>query len=478
MESLNFIDFKTKGLYFRFALILNAVFFGISTFFIVTKCAIPAIRLNLYTVTLLSAILSSYWVFYLESKGDLFAFINILIFWYFIMFFIPLLLITHYPETRTKVGYWSFESFELAVFLVIVSFYSLLIGYLFANRVGREWHLHLGEHPSVKRIILVIIISIILYIISLILRSYFMGTSILKVLSFHSYATNFTKREYSMGVYTFTNLLGSGMGYLLLFYLILPKNTGTKKLLIWFTPIVFLFLIYGLIGAFLNTSKALFFNLIFLITGYYNYVARKIKPKQIIAVFFCCVLILSYFNYRRMSGDMRGESNIFSITKIMYAQTFDDMETFAVVCDFFPKKHAYYNGRRTAEEILLLPIPRALWKDKPLAYGFRDILNDINPGWFSYGYHPGLQSQFYADFGIIGIIVGFFIFGAIIRLIYNSFCKYKCNKGAVIFYITIISNSWLYLKGGFPWLNLLVISYLPLYLLLMYIYPKINTRRH
>jgi oligosaccharide repeat unit polymerase len=458
--------------YSKIIAILNVVLFSVSIFIFVTKIATPVVRLNLFILTFFLAILFSYWMFYLKNKGDIFAFINVLIFWYFIVFFMPLFLITYFPETRTKPAYWTFASLELAVFLIILSLYASISGYIFAGNTGSKWRLRLGASPSVKRIVIIIFVIGMLYLISVILRTYFMKTTLLNVLSFHSYATNFTKREYSMGVYTFTNILGSGVGYLFFLYLMLPKDRSTKNIIIWFTPVVFLFLIYSLIGAFLNTTKAVFFNFIFFIMVYYNYIIKKIRLFQIVVAFFCCMLILTSFNYRRMVGDMEKKLSLLNSVKFLYTQTFEDMETLAVVCNFFPNNHPYYNGKRTVEEILVLPIPRALWKDKPLAYGFRAIINDINPAWFSYGFHSGLQSQFYADFGIIGVIFGFFIFGALIRLVYNIFSEHKYNKGMVIFYICIISNSWLYLKGGFPWLSLAIASYIPLYLLLKYIYPE------
>ena len=58
-----------------------------------------------------------------------------------------------------------------------------------------------------------------------------------------------------------------------------------------------------------------------------------------------------------------------------------------------------------------------------MIYGARTVLYDINPDFFFSGYAVGLPGQFYADFGLLGVIIGFAVFGALIRIVYNIFRK-------------------------------------------------------
>jgi hypothetical protein len=417
-------------------------------------------------------------LFWKETGGDFFAFINLILIWYLMIFVIPVFIILYLPQICSKASYWSISSLEYSIWIVIISLYSLAFGYELARESRARIILPLSLRPSIKRMKHVIFIFIGLYLIYLFVKSYAMGTVIWTLLEYHPRGSEYAARKYDMGIYTLINLLRRGPGWIFFLCFMLPRDKDTRKILIVYANLYILFYILNsFLFAIITTSKSTAVGLIFLLLSLMHYTKRKIRLIEVVAIFLFGVLVLTIFNYLRVEPELLYKLNKSYTVALMYLQSFDDYEILNAVTSHFPHAQRYYYGQRLFEEIAYLPIPRALWEGKPTTYGCRAALYDINPFFFFSGLHVGLQSQFYADFGLWGVIIGFIIFGWLIGWAYNIFRQNFFNKGIILMYIMIIENSWLYLKGGFPWLNLVITNFVPLYVLLRYIYPiKISPR--
>ena len=79
-------------------------------------------------------------------------------------------------------------------------------------------------------------------------------------------------------------------------------------------------------------------------------------------------------------------------------------------------------------------IPRAIWKDKPDGIGItcaEVFFNRYEQG----GVPPGALGEAYWSFHIPGVILVFFLFGAFLRLISNTFERYPNAIGIVVIYV-------------------------------------------
>ena len=93
----------------------------------------------------------------------------------------------------------------------------------------------------------------------------------------------------------------------------------------------------------------------------------------------------------------------------------------ASIVDFYPR-HAEFLHGKTIRDMLLLPVPRAIWKSKPAWYGIDDITRGM--GWPQSTESPvTMPGELYANFGYAGILLMFVygvIFGAFANLAYNA----------------------------------------------------------
>lgn len=430
-------------------------------------------RIILHTILLIlsSALFIAY--FWRESSGDFFSFINIILMEYFVMFVVPIFILLYVRDVRTKPAYWEFSYFEYSIWIVIISLYSLAVGYRIARMSRTGITFSLAARPSLNKMGIVLIICIAFIVVYYLVKPYLMGISIWDFVKYYTRSSEVAKREYGMGIYTIIEFFNRGASYIFLLCFILPRDKNVKKgLILCANLFILIYVLNALVIGFRMTTKVRVFEVVLVLCTFIHYTKHRIGFAKIISLFITGLAVLTIFNYHRIPAKFHPKSETLTHTVArMYTQTFEDFETLCAVTSHFPRVQQYYCGRRLFEETFYLPIPRALWKGKPDAYGFRGILYDIEP-WFYYsGYHTGLQSQFYADFGLAGVIIGFIVFGWAIGWIYNTFRRNMLNKGIVLLYALFLLNSMLFLKGGFPWINLWIMIFIPFYIVIRYIYP-------
>jgi oligosaccharide repeat unit polymerase len=122
------------------------------------------------------------------------------------------------------------------------------------------------------------------------------------------------------------------------------------------------------------------------------------------------------------------------------------LDGFMMVIQVYPKHLGYHYGSEHLE-ILMRPIPRSWWPNKPLGgYANKLGLND-NMGGGSVGISQSLYGSFYGEGGVIGIIVFCFIYAYCFTLIFKSSEKYGSDVRYLIKGATIASCVPL-LRGG------------------------------
>jgi len=122
------------------------------------------------------------------------------------------------------------------------------------------------------------------------------------------------------------------------------------------------------------------------------------------------------------------------------------LDGFMMVMQVYPQHLNYHYGSEHLE-ILYRPIPRSIWKDKPLGgYANKLGLND-NMGGGSVGISQSLYGSFYGEGGPIGVM----IFSAIYAFLFYSFFRYADRYNSDINWLIkgiTISSAIPLLRGG------------------------------
>ncbi|MBW4646738.1 MAG: hypothetical protein KME23_27755 [Goleter apudmare HA4340-LM2] len=91
---------------------------------------------------------------------------------------------------------------------------------------------------------------------------------------------------------------------------------------------------------------------------------------------------------------------------------------------------AEYAGGETLEQAAIAVIPRILWPDKPVTAGSGDIVSRYTGMKFAVGTSVGVGAvlEFYLNFGSLGVVLGFVVFGTVIRVV-DITAGYKLING-------------------------------------------------
>ena len=115
------------------------------------------------------------------------------------------------------------------------------------------------------------------------------------------------------------------------------------------------------------------------------------------------------------------------------------LDYFIVTLEIVPERFGYYWGTLFLR-VPLNYVPRAAWTDKPpLTVGAelrRVILPDATGG-----RPPGMIGHFYVDGGFIGILVGAFLFGVLLRLLYVLLQRNQQSPVFILLYAIFVASS-------------------------------------
>lgn len=277
----------------------------------------------------------------------------------------------------------------------------------------------------------------------------------------------------SLGYYQlFMDMIGP-VYYMLLIYMVKNK-TRIFSFLGLFALILFsLNVLYPFIRS--SRSDALY---VLIYSGLIIYFLKgKIKWRQLSIVLVLASAVLIIMTALRQSNSKIGssqdsvESNPLVI--MVGSLNFLGVDKTSHVINGIPEKMPYAFGS-TLFLWVLAPIPHTVWIGKPdirigldvgeKIYAKRD---ENSPGG---GVPPGFIPELYLNFGYVGIIVGMFLFGLILKLVYNAFVSLRSHSTfALVIYIQVFVPFALKLIGG-DLSGVMVISFsaiLPTYLIML-----------
>lgn len=96
------------------------------------------------------------------------------------------------------------------------------------------------------------------------------------------------------------------------------------------------------------------------------------------------------------------------------------------------------------------PIPRSAWPNKPM-WAERGVF--INTHVFGdrggiSGVPPGLVAELYWNFGIVGTWIGLFLFGVLLKQLFNAFRPHTQNPTSLLIYILIVTRFCMFSFGN------------------------------
>ena len=202
-----------------------------------------------------------------------------------------------------------------------------------------------------------------------------------------------------------------------LYFLIIFRLFRTDKFDVITILLSLLLLLYG--------SKYALFDLIVILFIYYEQF-RRLSIKRFIALALITgALFVSYRYYQT-----EGQSSVFR-TALAYFDLYENQSL--LIKAILEENHGYYYGQIHFSSYLKY-IPRALWKDKPRAFGFAILNYDFYPKQAAEGYMPafGLGSIF-ADFGYLSLLIVGFFSGMLKNYLYQIYLESKNNISFILF---------------------------------------------
>lgn len=223
-----------------------------------------------------------------------------------------------------------------------------------------------------------------------------------------------------------------------------------------------------------------------LLATYYLYLKRRpnfiaLTVLGILVVTFMGIIgsTRTYYSGLKRLDTLEGKSffDLF-LSGFSEAQTF---QSTGLLIEDVPKAHPHI-GLQPIYESLAMPIPRQFWPDKPSGESLEAIYSiyqyETGIGEVSTGAAVLNYGENYLAFGWIGVIIGAFILGIIIRVAWNWFLARKDSEVAVV--LIAVFNSFIYViisRGYLPQVTInFFFTVFPVYLLYYSLNKKSKSR--
>lgn len=155
----------------------------------------------------------------------------------------------------------------------------------------------------------------------------------------------------------------------------------------------------------------------------------------------------------------------------------DDFKVFYSILGVVPERHGFLYGSQMIFYSLVLLIPRAIWPGKPMpqvydivnaTYGSQAVLDGVA--------YPNL-GEYYAEFGVIGVIVCMFVLGLLCRYARNLYVKRRGLSLSLVFYSLIYGALFQIIIRGYMPQNFTMMLFLLSPVVLIAYFNKRSSRK-
>lgn len=266
-------------------------------------------------------------------------------------------------------------------------------------------------------------------------------------------------------------LFGFAIGGMIILFFLLLKNLPKKQT---FQRIIYLVLLVGAAVASYNpTSRFQMLSwmvaLIFIIVGRFNKVTKGIC--YVVGGVAAILLFMIAGNARKWeTRNGNFETQVENAQKRMQEASDQNMlDGFMMVLQVYPQYLDYGYGSEHFE-ILLRPIPRAIWPEKPVGgYANKLHLNDklMEEGRGTVGISQSIYGTFYGEGGTLGIVIFCVIYAVFFKVMFNRTKRYHSDMRYVLHGIIFASTIPILRGGDLPGIVAFIgMSYWPVFLFL------------
>ena len=251
------------------------------------------------------------------------------------------------------------------------------------------------------------------------------------------------------GYATLTKL--GNTSFIIFFFLLLVSDRSKKIETKLFSTALFLVLAY------LTNDTALRFQFLGWMIPLGYYFTRNIRPSRkvtlsligifSIMVFFSAAGVL---RYRKLADISIGQLYKESVDRLKIADDINFIDGFMMVYQVYPY-HLPYGYGQDHLNILLRPIPRALWPGKPLASWVRNV--EARHGWVnevSAGFSPTIWGVFYAEGGVWGVVIFSILWAWLLARLYRSFSYFTSDLSVFLVGILLVCMIPIFRSGDLP----------------------------
>ncbi len=182
---------------------------------------------------------------------------------------------------------------------------------------------------------------------------------------------------------------------------------------------------------------------------------RKMKLRLLKLVFFAILIFGIYGQIREYLIKQRFQDDFVLNEGPSFVFVGHGGHSLAAIINYYKSTNNYLNGN-TYIDMLLLPIPRSIYKTKPIWYGIDDITRRM--GWPETTQSAvTIPGEAFANFGFLGLFMAF-VWGALLFIlikINNKFNGFFWLTPSVFLYIVSTSN-WMAFTGFVNQLMLLI----------------------
>jgi hypothetical protein len=190
-------------------------------------------------------------------------------------------------------------------------------------------------------------------------------------------------------------------------------------------------------------SKSLLFEFFFGLLLLHHYLRRHIRGRTLIIAVIPALVLVSlafYFKDYGLKADaIATQYSEHPIAEAVVDPLLSRSYQFDAATMILAKTKSVSDYRMggTLEELLWFYVPRQWWPSKPLSFGF-----SFGPQYFpgapaTQAYTPSMLGELYLDFGVPGVMIGFYLLGIILRACYEGLAPGRNQLSTVLYLIVL-----------------------------------------
>jgi hypothetical protein len=185
-----------------------------------------------------------------------------------------------------------------------------------------------------------------------------------------------------------------------------------------------------------------FFILDIIIISYFLRLDRRIwqfltRVAMVAAVGLFLFVLIYALRANRGDGPFHMELSINDVlSHVVGARYLADMVKTAHIMEAVPNDIPRMYGK-TYLTFIYAPIPRSLWPGKP-SIGMGPLIGDRVYNRRRTGVPPGFAAEAFINFSVLGIWIGFFLFGLTLKTIYAFMAPYLHTRNGILLYIAFL----------------------------------------